>query len=1073
MNRTLRRLVWGTLHALGALSLLGSVMALARFRSAPSAWAAAAIVLALAVGLAVLYRRGRLRFATASGLLLAAYLAVTVMTVTQTDVVTRFIDRSALLWSLKMRLATPEYRLADADLQYQILARSWRDTYLSVRQDGEGRLFVGCRASLLLLEPDQRGAYQGPLELYRFDHDAWISDVAFRGDDLYVMTSSALYLFEGGRARRDHLVPRRLIWGIPTDLHVAFHALAWGPDGDLYFTAGDPLLRYGLSPQRPDHWGHWTLYHQPEGAILRHTGSGGVFRCRPDGSELRIVAGGLRGPFGLSFDEHWNLFVADNDHEGLPARFTPARLLHVVPHADYGWPRGWLPANSPGRQDILPGVCDRLGPGVPVGLCFIDQPQTPGNSSGELILARWESRTISRFPLQAQGATFVAQEEPLLEAGTYHRPLCLEVGADGEILAVVSKIRNNEGSPTYPSDLLRIAPRAQRMRTPAAPTRMSCNELLDQLSSPSLVLRQRAHLELLRRDKRDVGDCLARLEQCPADSPAILHLPWIAAHFDGVSAAEAIARLCESPRADVRELALGVFAEYAWPSVERLVVAGLADPAQSVQLAALVALFRFPDLAPSEVESLASDSNDPLIRHVAGRLLADRWDEARLVALLDGDDANLRLAATLAAGWRLITPPPGFEPPDNLLDATDAATTFVAHYAGGREDLSKRGPIGSFTTASYWSLCRGEQSAVLFAALAARLDDPDDRTSGQAWYFLDLLDDPALKSRLESFARDRDLRTLAAASPQPLPLAWTTGNVPLPEVRDARLFDSTRLLTYHWQPGSANRMHHAAAVSPAQGCFAALRLKSDAPQVLALDIEPEAKVCLLVNGRFQAPAEKPLIKLDAGTNDLLLCLMTDGTPGDWSCFFRSAGPVTVADRRSPAEDFSSWETAADGGLAVPDAFRGVDWPAIISQGDRQRGRELFGHDGYGCAKCHALSTGQLETAAPHLMNARTRFTVEYLMESILAPSARLNDQYRSTIVVTADGEVLSGLVTGETADELELLITQNATRRTIPKHDIDQRRATATSPMPQIDIRRPQDLADLLSYLLDDMPQHD
>ena len=108
------------------------------------------------------------------------------------------------------------------------------------------------------------------------------------------------------------------------------HGLAWGPTGDLYFSAGDPFLLAGSNAAVPDHWGTWTWYHGPTGAAVRHVGTGGVFRCRPDGSDLRPVAAGLRGPFGLAFDPDWNLFVNDNDHELRPDRFTPIRLLHVV-----------------------------------------------------------------------------------------------------------------------------------------------------------------------------------------------------------------------------------------------------------------------------------------------------------------------------------------------------------------------------------------------------------------------------------------------------------------------------------------------------------------------------------------------------------------------------------------------------------------------------------------------------------------------------------------------------------------------------------------------------------------------
>src|SRR5262249_18850872 len=148
-------------------------------------------------------------------------------------------------------------------------------------------------------------------------------------------------------------------------LHVSFHCLAWGPEGDLYLNHGDPLLNYG-DFNRPDHWGHWTLYCQPEGTKVPFTGQGAVLRIKPDGTDLEVVATGLRGPFGLVFDKNGNLFTNDNDHESIPDKYTPARLLHVAPHVDFGWPRGWMASKSPDRWDLIEPMLSTPGRGVPV-----------------------------------------------------------------------------------------------------------------------------------------------------------------------------------------------------------------------------------------------------------------------------------------------------------------------------------------------------------------------------------------------------------------------------------------------------------------------------------------------------------------------------------------------------------------------------------------------------------------------------------------------------------------------------------------------------------------------------------
>ena len=74
---------------------------------------------------------------------------------------------------------------------------------------------------------------------------------------------------------------------------------------------GDPLLNYG-DWDRPDHWGHWTLFTQPEGTRVPYTGVGSVLRIHPDGSGLQVVAtGALRGlgdtrtPMICHFTGYW------------------------------------------------------------------------------------------------------------------------------------------------------------------------------------------------------------------------------------------------------------------------------------------------------------------------------------------------------------------------------------------------------------------------------------------------------------------------------------------------------------------------------------------------------------------------------------------------------------------------------------------------------------------------------------------------------------------------------------------------------------------------------------------------
>jgi len=270
-----------------------------------------------------------------------------------------------------------DYALPDERLSLSLIDSSPDDSYLAVKCDSQNQLFVGGRRKLFVLKPNDDGTWKPRELVYEFPEHTWVYDIEFRGDDVFVSTVSAIYRLPGARVSTKDIKPVRLLYGIPRGhTHQCFHALAWGPNGKLFFTFGDPSWYYG-DFTRPDHWAHWTFIYGPEEKQQKYNGVGAAMCINPDGTELEGYTRGLRNSCGMCFDSSWNLFTNDNDHEQFPAIYSPGRLLHIVQHAYFAWPNGWLRSKAPGRMDLLETINEDLGRYVPVLQAYYNDAGLP------------------------------------------------------------------------------------------------------------------------------------------------------------------------------------------------------------------------------------------------------------------------------------------------------------------------------------------------------------------------------------------------------------------------------------------------------------------------------------------------------------------------------------------------------------------------------------------------------------------------------------------------------------------------------------------------------------------------
>jgi quinoprotein glucose dehydrogenase len=889
-------------------------------------------------------------------------------------------------------------------------------------------------------------------------------------------------------------------------VHVGFighdlHGLRMGPDGKLYFSIGDRGFNV-----------------RTDGRTLAHPDTGAVFRCNPDGSELEVVATGLRNPQELAFDEHGNLFTGDNNADHGDA----ARLVYVVDGGDSGWQMGYQYMTAPtdlgpwntekiwDTQDhnraayIVPPIA-HVASG-PAGLAYYPGLGLPERYRGHFFLVdfRGSSGTsgIRSFAVKPKGASFemVDQHECIWSVLATD----VDFGMDCALYFtdwVEGWDKTGKGRIYKVSDPAAAKdPVVQSVRKLMAEgmTQRPVAELARLLAHPDMRVRQEAQFALAEKGQ-EVLPPLTEVARSGKQPLARLHAVWglgqIGRHEP--AAYQPLLELTADRDAEVRAQAAKVLGDGRVAAAYDRLLPLLHDAEPRVRFFAALGLGKLkrPEACPAVEEMLrANNDRDAYLRHAGVMALTWIDDEGALARAAADGSAAVRMAALLA--WRRLAKPEvaGFlnDPdPRLVLEAARAINDVpipevVPQLAALSERTGLAEPVLYRVFNARFRLGRPEDARAL-AACAARADVPGalraealaelgewDRPSGRdrvVGLWRPLAPRPravaveALRANLNGIFRGPDQVRQEAAK-----LAGKFGLKEAGPLLLETMADKKRSV-----PARIEMLRALDALSDG-GLSEALKL------ALA-DSDPR----LRTEGRRVLARERPEEALPA-----LQAALADGTLAE-----RQGALAILGDLKLPAADhvLAEWldrllagkvapevqldllEAAAKRPaaevkrrLAAYEAARPKGDPLAgyreaLAGGSADAGREIFHHKAeVSCVRCHKLH-GEGGDVGPDLTGIGARQKREYLLESIVAPNRQIAKGFETVVLALSNGQVVSGIVKQEDAREVWLM-TAEGKLVTVKKDDIDERQ-TGKSAMPEdlIKLLTKAEVRDLVEFL--------
>lgn len=843
------------------------------------------------------------------------------------------------------------------------------------------------------------------------------------------------------------------------------HAFVFGPDGKMYFNAGNEgkQILHGDGSPVVDLAGNTvnvasSTYQQ-----------GLVFRCDLDGSNFETLGWNFRNNYEVAVDSYGTIWQSDNDDDGNRG----VRINYVMEFGNFGYkgeltrsnwrePRPNMEEEIPLRHWHLndPGVVPNLlqtGQGSPTGIIHYEGELLPDVFRNQVIHCDAGPNVVRAYPVEKAGAGYTARIENLLwsETDSWYRPSDVCVAPDGSVYVADWYDPGVGGHAMGDNEPGQLRGRIYRVAPPGAAAKV-----------PELDLK--------------TTEGAVRGLQSP--NHATRYLAWTALYAMESEAEPALTALFQSDNPVMRARALHLLARIEGRT-EEFVKAAVADANADIRVTGIrIARMEGVDLGPI----LAQLVNDPApevrrecaiaLRGNKSEAAADLW--ATLAKQYDGKDRWYLEALGIGAEGQW----------DRFLSAWLSAVGDKWDTPVGRDIL--------------WR-ARGEE----IPEYLAKIIESDKTDSKTAEKFLRAFQ---FQPQVAKEAGLKKLLEICEEAPSD-PAKWDRVGLEIVTHMPDFTVDPKSIST-----GLVGRMADAAEGSPQIVQIAqTFKLKDRNPQLLAFAMEGEDQtsrvqaIVLLVStsegreyarslvmGSDRAKGLRVLETIGMSDNRAVLTgLSTVITSDEIDLEMKKvaiaglastqAGAtrlIEIAEKGELAGDLKpiaaeklaqvnpQWGDIREKAARVLPPATGLDGnplpptsELLAMPGDASRGAKVFEN---ACALCHKV-TGKGIEYGPDLSEIGNKLGKDALLVSILEPTAGVSFGFEGVTLFLTASEQAVGYVIQE--DEKEITLREaGGAANVYPKDEIEERRAQTLSLMPE-DLEKAmsaQDVADLLEYLV-------